>query len=137
MILIIDDDKVLSKHAQILLENTGRFQVKVVNSAIDGLEEIFRERPEAVLLDIMMPVCDGITLLGMIRQSESLKDLPVIMYSSENSVEIVKKIAKYKPNGYVIKPVESNLLADVIDCAVGNKGKVQTVSTSQLMAKLY
>ena len=56
MILIIDDDKVLSKHAQILLENTGRFQVKVVNSAIDGLEEIFRERPEAVLLDIMMPV---------------------------------------------------------------------------------
>ena len=82
MILIIDDDKVLSMHAKIILEKTGRFDVKVVNSAIDGLEEIFMERPEAVLLDISMPVCDGITLLGMIRQSETLRDLPVVMYSS-------------------------------------------------------
>lgn len=118
MILIIDDDKVLSMHAKIILEKTGRFDVKVVNSAIDGLEEIFNERPEAVLLDISMPVCDGITLLGMIRQSETLRDLPVVMYSSDNSVEVIKKIAKYKPNGYVIKPVESQLLADVLACAI-------------------
>ena len=76
------------------------------------------KRPEAVLLDISMPVCDGITLLGMIRQSETLRDLPVVMYSSDNSIEVIKKIAKYKPNGYVIKPVESQLLAEVLTCAI-------------------
>jgi len=136
MILIIDDDKVLSGHAKQLLEMTGRFEVKVVNSAIDGLEDIFTERPEAVLLDIMMPVCDGITTLGMIRQSETLKDLPVIIYSSESSADIVKKIAKYKPNGYVIKPVESRLLTDVIDCALKKNGS-ETVTTKELLEKLY
>lgn len=137
MILVIDDDRVLSKQAKILLENTGKYEVEIANSAIEGLEAIFNERPEAVLLDIMMPICDGITLLGMIRQSETLKDLPVIMYSSENSVDIVKKIAKYKPNGYLIKPVQANLLSDVIECALGNKQHDQVVDTKQLLAKLY
>ena len=121
MILIIDDDNILAMQAKVLLENTGKFDVKIANSAVDGLETIFDERPDAVLLDIMMPVCDGITLLGMIRQSETLKDLPVVMYSSENSVEIVKKIAKYRPNGYLIKPFQAELLADVVGCAVEGK----------------
>lgn len=137
MILIVDDDEVLSMHAKKSLESAGRFDVKVVHSAIDGLEVIFKERPEAVLLDILMPVCDGITLLGMIRQSETLKDLPVIMYSSENSVDIVKRIAKYKPNGYVIKPVESRLIADVIDCAVGKRESTVQVNLDSLLSKLY
>ena len=75
---------------------------------------IVKKRPDLILLDYEMPVCDGRMTLEMIRADEDLKDIPVIFLTAVNDRANIEAVLKLKPAGYFLKPaVKDQLLAEL------------------------
>lgn len=117
-VLLVDDDSVMAMSLKMNLEQTRKYNVRYVSSAVDALRECFENKPDVILLDYQMPICNGEILLGMIKTSKDLKDIPVVMCSGDSSPNVVKNLMKYHPNGYVIKPATGDMLMEAIDNAV-------------------
>ena len=80
-ILIIEDDPITAKVYRTRLEKEG-YLVEVAVDGQCGFERLMDFRPDALLLDLMLPKTSGPDLLKQIRQSEVLRDLPVIAYTN-------------------------------------------------------
>jgi CheY-like chemotaxis protein len=77
-VLVVDDDENTVKFLTAALEENG-YEVVPAYNGKDGLEKIQHDRPDLVLLDVMMPKKTGFVLFKQLRRDEQYKDLPVIM----------------------------------------------------------
>ncbi|HEN21411.1 MAG TPA: response regulator [Desulfobacteraceae bacterium] len=81
-ILIVDDDKDYADALTIVLENNG-YQVKHASSIGEGHEAIEKERPDLIILDVMMEkFTDGFDFLRILKEDENLKNIPVLMVTA-------------------------------------------------------
>ena len=110
-ILSVDDSQMI--HALIGKGFNG-YDVQLVfaSNGQVGLEVAAREMPDVILLDVTMPVMDGIECLGKLKADPALKDIPVIMLTAEAGKENVLKIAKMGVRDYIVKPFSE---AEIID----------------------
>jgi two-component system KDP operon response regulator KdpE len=106
-ILIIDDDPVFTRLIEVVLTRAG-YQVFRAGSGREGLQVVFGQRPELVLLDIALPGIDGWQTCRRIRD---MCDVPIIMLSGSSDAEkdIVRGLG-YGADDYIIKPVGSKEL---------------------------
>ena len=111
-VLLIDDDAEHVEMMRLLLASLG-FAVRSAATGTAGLEQLERQRPDVVLLDLSMPDLTGWDVLARVRQREALRDLPVLLVSA-NAHE-------YTPGGYgaqhaafLTKPVDIALLLDTL-----------------------
>ncbi len=79
------------------------------------MTSIGKKRPDLILLDYEMPVCDGKMTLEMIRAEEELKNIPVIFLTAINDRANVEAVLKLKPAGYFLKPAAKDRLLAEID----------------------
>ena len=88
-VLIVEDEKMLSDALTAKLTHEG-FEVQHADNGQAGLDMIKVKKPNIVLLDLMMPVMDGKTMLWKIREVPELKLLPVIVLTNSGTVENMK-----------------------------------------------
>jgi CheY-like chemotaxis protein len=81
-VLIIDDDDDIRTIASVCLERIGGMKVWTAPSAQLGMESARANRPDVILLDVMMPEMDGVTALGLMRNDPDLKDMKVIFITA-------------------------------------------------------
>lgn len=79
------------------------YEVSAAQSGITAIRAIALDRPDLVLLDYEMPVCDGMHVLEMLRSETEFADVPVIFLTSRDDPESVKKVLALKPDGYLLK----------------------------------
>lgn len=80
----------------------------------EGLAAAAQEKPDLIILDITMPVMDGVTMLTKLKENPELKVIPVIMLSAESGRENLLHIAKLGIRDYLVKPFkEAQLLEKV------------------------
>lgn len=103
-ILVVDDSSVMRQMMKGLLEKD--YEVTLVNSGLAAIRSMILDRPDLVLLDYEMPVCDGAQVLEMIRSEEGLSDIPVIFLTGTVDKERVQKIVPLKPAGYLLKTMQ-------------------------------
>ena len=77
-----------------------------------GLEVAAREKPDLIILDITMPVMDGVTMLGKLKQIPELKAIPVIMLTAESGRDNVAVIANLGVKSYLVKPFEDKQIIE-------------------------
>ena len=95
-----------------LLEET--YEVAYAHSGLSAIRSLTLNRPDLVLLDYEMPVCDGRMTLEMIRADEDLTSIPVVFLTAINDRENIEAVLKLKPAGYMLKPpVKEKLLAEI------------------------
>jgi two-component system cell cycle response regulator len=78
----------------------------------EGLAKAIAERPDLILLDITMPVMDGVTMLKKLKEDPELKSTPVIMLTAESGRENVAYIAKLGVRDYLVKPFKDEQLIE-------------------------
>lgn len=102
-ILVVDDDKQIARLVQSYLERAG-YQVLIAYDGETALHTIRRERPDLVVLDLMLPDRDGWEITRLVRQDERLAGLPIIMLTAR--VEDTDKIVGLEvgADDYVTKP---------------------------------
>ncbi len=99
-ILVIDDDKTLLRLLQEAL-NKANFHVILATNGIDGMQELYAQQPDLVLLDVMMPRMDGWETLERIRQ---LSRVPVIMLTAKDGEADKIRGLTHGVDDYITKP---------------------------------
>ncbi len=113
-VLIVDDNLVSAKMVEVSLQRNG-FQTVVVNSGQAALDKL-TELPDVqlVILDIVMPDMDGLTVLNAMRERPDLSELPVILCTGRTDPDTVTKAAFLGCKRIVSKPIRlADLLAKV------------------------
>jgi DNA-binding response OmpR family regulator len=101
-VLIIEDDSFISDMYRLKLEAEG-FNVKVAEDGQKGLEQLNKEKPDLVLLDVVMPKMDGFTVLQNIKEDPEIQDVPVVLLTNLGQKDSVEKGLKMGALDYVIK----------------------------------
>ncbi|HEY0148720.1 MAG TPA: response regulator [Allosphingosinicella sp.] len=102
-ILVCDDDPLLVDLLQYRLASRG-YEVIVAEDGGKALRRLGEGRPDAVLLDAMMPVIDGYEVLRKIREDASLADVPVIMLTARKQEQDIVTALELGANDYLVKP---------------------------------
>ncbi len=104
-ILIVEDDASISDIYSMQLQASG-FEVITAVNGKEGLEKALAETPALILLDIQMPIMDGLTMLKELRpHNDYTKKVPVIMMTnlSADRADIIKTVAETGPVYYLVK----------------------------------
>lgn len=116
-ILIVDDDPMNLKVAKFILESGGH-QTNTASSASECFDFLMKNTVDLILLDIEMPVLNGIKTLEYLREQERYRNIPVVFLTAEADVETVTEAARLGAQGYVKKPFLPNDLLDRVEQAM-------------------
>ncbi len=106
-LLLIEDDVALSETLRFMLTKKG-FQVEIANDAITGLQKAYAIKPDAIILDIMLPDMDGWQTCSRFRE---MSDVPIIMLTALGSEKDVVKGLNLGADDYIVKPVTAEELS--------------------------
>jgi CheY-like chemotaxis protein len=114
-ILLVDDDEDEHLFFQWSLEKINTdITISCVFSGAQAIEQVEEKVPDIIFLDINLPGADGFDCLASIRNLESLKEVPVYMYSTEITDCTIHKAASLGANGCIKKSRNNDLLAKMI-----------------------
>lgn len=100
-VLLVEDDKFLSEMYSAKLAESG-FEVEAAFDGEEGLEKA-KEKPDLILLDIVLPKIDGFEILDRIKKDDQLKGIPVIALTNLGQKEEVEKGLKLGAADYIVK----------------------------------
>lgn len=112
-ILVVDDSDFMLRAMEELLGKT--YEVMLAKSGLASIRSITLNRPDLVMLDYEMPICDGSQVLEMIRAEEDFANIPVIFLTSRTDKESIKKVLALKPAGYLSKALDPTEVKVQID----------------------
>ena len=110
-ILSVDDSRTI----RLIVGKTFRpYDCVIVEAANgeEGLAAAAKEKPDLILLDVTMPVMDGVTMLTKLKEDEALKAIPVIMLTAESGRDNVLHIARLGVRDYLVKPFKEEQLIE-------------------------
>lgn len=122
-ITVVDDEKGLVQTLTALLESRG-FIVSFAYNGAEGLEVIRRERPEIIILDIMMPVKDGRDMLRELEKDPAIKDIPVIVLTARDEQFVRDYMLELGAYEYITKPHDSYALLRQIKNILDKKKEI-------------
>lgn len=119
-ILIVDDEPFNVDYLEQELEDLHYETLTAVNGQ-DALEKIAAEKPDLVLLDIMMPIMDGFTVLKKAKADPEIQNIPIIVISATNDLQSVVRGIELGAEDYLPKPFEPTLLKARIQSSLEKK----------------
>ena len=112
MILVVDDEPGMTELLMDILEFYGH-PAMVANNATEALQMINLQRPELILVDLMMPQVDGLSLALTLRHNPAMRDIPLVaMSASDSALELADRMGDF--NAHISKPFENEELLEVI-----------------------
>ncbi len=103
-ILIVDDTETMRLYEQMLLSGQD-YELDMAENGIDALKKIKQNKPDLVLMDIMMPQMNGIECCRRIKAEEATRDIKVVMVTTKSEYEKVKEAFAAGCDDYVTKPI--------------------------------
>ena len=116
---MIDDEDDIREVAQASLEMLGGWQVLTAENGAAGLTTAAAERPDAILLDVMMPDLDGPTTFQRLRAHPDTRSIPVVLLTAKVRPEDRQRFADLGVDGVLAKPFDPVRLSDDILAALG------------------
>lgn len=115
-VVIADDDVIIRLDIREALEFQGYEVVGEASDGIDAVELCSTLKPDVILLDVKMPVMDGLTAAKLIAQAGG--DVAVIMMTAYNDKQFVDKAGDFGALGYLVKPIDEKSLTPTIEIAL-------------------
>jgi len=126
-VLVVDDDPDVRSFVVTVLEE-NQYLPLIAQDGVEGLEVIEKERPDLIVLDVLMPRGSGIRLYRKLKTDDNLKQIPIIMFTgialrsflkSQKALDEFKGGEVPKPDIYLEKPVEPEELVEAIKTKLG------------------
>ena len=129
-ILVVDDDPDILEAISLILEAHG-YQVVTARDGVDGLHQIKEEKPDLMILDLMMPKLDGFGVCKELKDPRWSKyaHMPIIILSSVRQDASKRRYeletgVQLDVDDYVEKPIEHNILLERVEKVLRKVGKV-------------
>jgi len=116
-IMIVDDCQTTRKLLGHFLKSRG-YSVVYAENGLDALEKLGTDNVNLIMTDLNMPYMDGIELIKTLRADPNWADIPILMVTTENDEEERKKAISNGANGYVVKPVTGDAIAQNIKAII-------------------
>lgn len=113
-ILIVDDDLKNRKLLRVLLQNSG-YETIEAEDGEDGIKLAKEKNPSLILMDIQMPVMDGITAMKILKSEKSMAGIPIIALTSYAMKGDTERFLEAGFDGYISKPIDIHALMKAID----------------------
>lgn len=120
-ILIIDDEEDIREVAALTLEAMAGWQISTASSGAEGIEKARSLKPDAILLDVMMPGMDGPTTFREMQKQKELAKIPVILLTAKVQGVDQRRFADLGVTTVLFKPFDPMSLADQMREALGWK----------------
>ena len=118
-ILLVDDEDDIREVAGLSLEAVGDWRVSSAVSGTEAISKAAGERPDAILLDVMMPDLDGPTTFGRLQADPATRDIPVILLTAKAQGADLQRFQDLGVAGVLTKPFDPMALpgqvAEVLD----------------------
>ena len=111
-VLLVDDDPKM--RALLRLSMGDHFALLEANNGQEGLDACRAEKPSLVLLDLMMPVMDGLEACRQLKQDPATRDIIVIMLTARDSRDDVRQAKEAGADDYITKPFSPRALLDAV-----------------------
>ena len=121
-ILVIDDEVEVVDLLKKRLEKAG-YQVVTATDGPQGFKAAVEQKPDLILLDIIMPDVDGMTVLRQLKAQESTSNIPVVMVSAKSMTDSIFEARKYGATDYIIKPFQWDELLKFVKRYLGMYAK--------------
>lgn len=109
-ILMIDDERDICLLVKQNLEISGDYKVIVATNGRDGIAAASREKPDIILLDIIMPGMSGFEVLEKLKTRTDTTSIPVVMLTAVGTEEAKEKAMSLYNEEYLVKPVRTDVL---------------------------
>lgn len=118
-VLVIDDSKLIREAAKVALGTIGGWRVLTAASGEEGLALAAAERPDAILLDLVMPGIDGIAAAERLREQPSTRSLPIVLLTASDPAASRQRLGRVPVVGVISKPFDVATLARQLATLVG------------------
>jgi len=119
-ILIVEDDPTTVNIVSYVLSQHN-YRVSSTLNAEDGLKMTLKERPDLIILDIMLPGMDGFQLLSVLKENEETTHIPVVLISSLTAEKDILKGLEIGADDYILKPFSPQILYLKVKKILGSK----------------
>jgi two-component system, chemotaxis family, chemotaxis protein CheY len=118
LVLVVDDDPDILDAICDILESEG-YRVSRARHGLEALQRVDAERPAIILLDLMMPVMDGVTFAQRLRDGTETGRIPIVVISAEGNPQ---KAAAVGAQGYLAKPFDIDTLLSQVAAMTSSPG---------------
>ena len=101
-VLIVEDDVYISEMYRIKFESEN-YKTVITSNGSEIIKMIEKEKPDIILLDIVMPVMDGFDVLKIIKSNEKFNNIPVVMLTNLSQKESIERVFELGAKGYIVK----------------------------------
>lgn len=117
-VLLVDDQNTVLMMERMMLKDAG-YDIVVARNGVEAVEQAVAERPDLILLDVVMPKMDGFAVCRILRAREEMRTLPIIMCTTRGEALNVKAGFDAGCTDYVTKPFNAVELLAKLKCYLG------------------
>jgi len=112
-ILVVDDEEDIVKTLSFRLEASG-YEVIAAYDGREALEKAKKEKPDLIILDLMLPRMDGYKVCGLLKADARYNKIPIIMFTAKAQEEDMELGKEVGTDAYIVKPFKSEVLLEKI-----------------------
>jgi len=112
-ILIVEDSPTMRQLLVFALRRLRGVDVVEAQDGMDGLRKLSDGRFDLALIDINMPVMDGLKLIGLMKSEDSLREVPVVLITTEGAAQDRERALRLGADEYLTKPIQAHRVLDV------------------------
>ena len=113
-ILIVEDSPTMRQLLVFALRRLKNVEIVEAQDGMDGLRKVSSDHFDIALIDINMPVMDGLKLIRLMRSEETLKSIPIVVITTEGASEDRERALSLGANEYLTKPIQANRVLSVV-----------------------
>lgn len=119
-VLVVDDESDIRQVARLALGRVGGMEVVDTGRSEEAVDLAAREKPDAILLDVMMPALDGPATLGALRADERTAAIPVVFLTAKAMPAEIQRLRALGAVGVLTKPFDPMTLAAALRAILGS-----------------
>jgi len=119
-VLVVDDSPTMRQFICFSLKRLKGCKIVEAVDGVDALKKLQASKIDMILVDINMPVMDGLKLVSLVRQDPKIKHLPVIIITTDGAEEDRNRGLALGANAYVVKPIQASHLIKTINEVLSN-----------------
>lgn len=112
-ILVVEDEVTNQEVAEVILKNQG-FQTYVASNGKEGIEKAISEQPDLILMDILMPVLDGLSATEILKKDDRTRHIPIVAVTAKASNTDRREAETAGCDGFLTKPFRNRTLVEVV-----------------------
>lgn len=113
-VLIVDDNPQNLELLEVYCEGLEGMSITTATNGIEAMEQVERNRPDLILLDIMMPKMSGFEVCKQIKTNPQTRDTLVVMVTALNETADIEHAAECGADDYLSKPIDRTALIDLV-----------------------